>query len=110
MCCKTCNSYFHMVIATCCFCMKVVTEDMDANGDLEAIIQEVGGRVICYNLPNGRLLWQKQLTGEVPLSMRVIDLENDLHPELLVTTDDGLVFDVEYTCVLSINCVIVTVK
>jgi hypothetical protein len=83
--------FIKMFIATCYFCTKVVVEDMNGNGDLEVMVQEAGGQVTCYSLPSGRLLWRKQLSGEVPLSMRVVDLENDLHPELLVTTDDGLV-------------------
>jgi hypothetical protein len=92
---KVCPAYFCVITTCCLFCLKVITEDIDGNGDLEVILQEVGGLVTCYDLPNGQLIWKKQLTGEVPLAMRVVDLENDLHLELLISTGDGLVFCIQ---------------
>jgi len=73
--------------------LKVVVEDVDSNGDLEVIVQEVGGRIVCYDVLSGDVVWQKQLSGDKPLGVRLIDLDNDnnLGLVLLVAAQDGLV-------------------
>ena len=71
--------------------MKVVVEDVDGDGDLEVIIQEVEGRVASFDLPSGHIIWAKQLSTGKPLGVRLINLDNNLHLDLLVTAEDGLV-------------------
>jgi len=63
---------------------------MNADGDLELLIQSSDGTVLCYSALSASLLWSRQLPRpSFTLDMRLVDIDNDLH--IFIATDAGSV-------------------
>ena len=63
---------------------------MNADGDLELLLQSSDGNVLCYSALSASLLWQRQLPRpSMTLDLRLVDIDNDLH--VVIATDAGSV-------------------
>jgi len=65
-------------------------EDVNADGDLELIVQLSDSSIHCYSALSATLLWTRQLTHSQPTAtfdLRLVDIDNDLY--VVVATDDG---------------------
>ena len=63
---------------------------MNADGDLELLVQSSDGHVLCYSALSASLLWSRQLPRpSVTLDLRLVDIDNNLH--VVIATDAGSV-------------------
>jgi hypothetical protein len=70
------------------FCMQVVAEDIDGDGSVELIAQDVSGNVVCYS-SSGAIVWETSIDMTRPSGARVVDINGDGAFEVMLSTEKG---------------------
>ena len=62
----------------------------DVNGDshLDLVAIDTSGNVVCLN-NDGTLAWEVEISGTSSPGSRLLDVDNDGYPELLIPTNTG---------------------
>ncbi|ELT95035.1 hypothetical protein CAPTEDRAFT_206740 [Capitella teleta] len=70
---------------------QLVVEDVNQDGSLEIIAQDVSGNVVCYS-SSGKVIWEMQIEMTRPTGTRVVDINADGLLEVMLCADDGNVY------------------
>ena len=62
----------------------------DVNGDsqLDLVAIDTSGNVVCLN-NDGTMAWEVEISGTSSPGSRLLDVDNDGYPELLIPTNTG---------------------
>jgi len=68
--------------------IQVTVADLTKDGTLELVAVDTSGNVVCLN-GDGTLFWEVKISGDSSPGSRLIDIDNDGYPEVVVPTNEG---------------------